>query len=83
MEKTTLGSDLPECKHEFGLPAEAEPHSLMNQRSSIEQSAFGPQSLILKEEGQGKDPLLPFLNISLFRDSNAEYIRSKMSESTF
>uniref|UniRef100_M8B4M7 SAP domain-containing protein n=1 Tax=Aegilops tauschii TaxID=37682 RepID=M8B4M7_AEGTA len=53
VEKTTLGSDLPECKHEFGLPAEAEPHSLMNQRSSIEQSAFGPQSLILKEEGQG------------------------------
>ncbi|KAF7064429.1 hypothetical protein CFC21_070741 [Triticum aestivum] len=53
MEKTTLGSDLPECKHEFGLPAEAEPHSLMNQRSSIEQSAFGPQSLILKEGGQG------------------------------
>ncbi|EMS68103.1 hypothetical protein TRIUR3_34701 [Triticum urartu] len=53
VEKTTLGSDLPECKHEFGLPAEAEPHSLMNQRSSIEQSAFGLQSLILKEEGQG------------------------------
>ncbi|KAI4987867.1 hypothetical protein ZWY2020_028625 [Hordeum vulgare] len=52
VERTVLGSDVPECKHECGLPAEAEPRSLMNQRSSIEQSAFAVQSLISKEDVQ-------------------------------
>ncbi|XP_044387715.1 uncharacterized protein [Triticum aestivum] len=54
VEKTSLGSATPECKHECVSPDKAGPRSLKNERypSSIEQSLFDQQSLSLQEDVQ-------------------------------
>ncbi|XP_062203939.1 uncharacterized protein LOC133906156 isoform X2 [Phragmites australis] len=51
LEKPSLSSATPECKHEYGLPEEAVLHSMKNKvcLPSAEQSPFGLQSLFSQE----------------------------------